>query len=53
MLAAEGYESLVNLDGGFLGKKDEFGNMAKKGWTTHGFPSTTDVGPDRSYDALR
>ena len=53
MLAECGYEDFVNVDGGFSGARDMYGNIAKQGWVQLGFPVEQGDGGDRSYNSLR
>ena len=41
LLAAEGYTSLHDMRGGYLGETDPFGNILYPGWTARGYPTTT------------
>ncbi len=41
-LEAAGYASLVNVDGGFGGKRDPMGNVVVAGWAESGLPVSTD-----------
>lgn len=53
LLAAHGYENLVNMDGGFSGRHAETGELVEEGWSGCGFPTATEPQPGRAYDALR
>ena len=52
MLAARGYEHVVNMDGGFHGRFGPMGNVAQTGWVDEGLPTETE-GSERGYQALR
>lgn len=51
-LAAAGYQSLVNMQGGFSGARDAGGALLVQGWAGQGLPTEQDPG-ERSWEALR
>jgi rhodanese-related sulfurtransferase len=51
VLAAAGYVDLVNLEGGFLGARDEMGR-AIHGWASAGLPVEKTATPERTYAGL-
>ena len=53
MLAAAGYTTLANIDGGFGGRRDFIGRVAQKGWADLGLPVSTDNSPGVSYESLK
>ena len=54
VLAGAGYETAVNVDGGFGGRRDPAtGRTAAEGWAEAGLPTETGDGADRGYEALR
>ncbi|NIR47660.1 rhodanese-like domain-containing protein [candidate division KSB1 bacterium] len=53
MMQQAGYKDVANVDGGFSGKRDMFGNVIKKGWAEQGFPVSTGGGDERSYETLK
>lgn len=52
MLAAEGYQSLVNMDGGMHGKSDPLGRPVP-GWIACGFSVEKTSDRARTWQALR
>lgn len=42
ILADGGFTNVFDMRGGFIGETDPFGTVTFPGWTTRGFPSTTD-----------
>ena len=52
LLAAEGYKSLVNMDGGMHGKTDPLGRPLP-GWHACGFPAEKAGDPARTWKSLR
>jgi rhodanese-related sulfurtransferase len=52
MLAAAGYTTVANIDGGFGGRKDFIGRVAQKGWKDLGLPVSTDNSPGVSWESL-
>ena len=53
MIAARGYQDLANIDGGFSGARDMYGNITKQGWMQLGYPVEDGSGEDRSYETLK
>jgi rhodanese-related sulfurtransferase len=51
ILAAAGYTHLVNVEGGFMGGRDEFGRPIP-GWASAGLPVEASAPPERSYATL-
>ena len=41
LLAAAGYASLVNMDGGYSGRHDPAGACVVEGWEARGYPTST------------
>lgn len=52
LLAAAGYKTLVNCEGGFQGGRDDAGN-AVPGWAAAGLPVETHAATERTYAHLR
>ena len=50
---AEGFENLVNMDGGFLGRRDMSGEMIEPGWTQLDYPTEASAPAERTYEALK
>ena len=53
ILAQRGYQSVVNIDGGFSGKRDMFGNVQKPGWMQLGYPVASGEDAERGYAAAK
>ena len=54
LLASAGYETAVNVDGGFGGRRDPAtGRVMAEGWAGAGLPVETAASTDRGYEALR
>ncbi len=54
LLAGAGYETAVNVDGGFGGRRDPAtGQVMAEGWAPAGLPVETGASADRGYEALR
>ncbi len=54
LLASAGYETAVNVDGGFGGRRDPAtGQVMAEGWGPAGLPVEAGGGGDRGYEALR
>ncbi|MFQ5744240.1 MAG: rhodanese-like domain-containing protein [Acidobacteriota bacterium] len=53
ILRRDGYQRVVNVDGGFTGKRDHLGNLIAPGWQDLSLPTESDDGGDRAYNALR
>ena len=52
MLAAEGFTSLANMQGGFLSARDGSGHVLEPGWTAAGYPVESASTPERRYATL-
>jgi len=52
MLAAVGYQNLVNMHGGYSGARDPSGRVLEPGWKDCGFPTAVAPRPERGYAAL-
>ncbi len=52
MMAAAGFESLVNMEGGYHGAKDMAGKVVEPGWAACGFETTTEANPERTWSKL-
>ncbi len=52
ILEQVGYQNLANVDGGFSGKRDMFGNVVQKGWAELGFPVSNGDGGEKGYPHL-
>ncbi len=54
LLASAGYETAVNVDGGFGGRRDPVtGQVMAEGWAPAGLPVEGGGAADRGYEALR
>jgi rhodanese-related sulfurtransferase len=53
MLAQAGFQTVVNMQGGFGGARDQMGRTITPGWSESGFPVCRDCGPENSYAGLR
>jgi len=54
LLASAGYETAVNVDGGFGGRRDPAtGQVMAEGWAGAGLPVEGGGADDRGYEALR
>ena len=53
ILAQAGYQTVVNMQGGFGGARDQMGNIVTPGWSESGLPVCKDCGPENSYAGLR
>lgn len=51
MLAAAGFKELVNVEGGFMGARDEFGRPVL-GWVASGLPVEASAPAERTYAQL-
>ncbi|MDZ4774331.1 MAG: rhodanese-like domain-containing protein [Planctomycetota bacterium] len=51
MLEAAGYTELVNMEGGFMGSRDDFGR-AIPGWASSGLPVAAAAPIERTYAKL-
>lgn len=52
LLASQGYETLVNMAGGFHGATDMSGSVLEPGWAACGFDTTRAAEPGRSWREL-
>ena len=52
LMKTAGYEAVVNVDGGFSGKRDPFGTLVQPGWVECGLPVGMGDGDERSYSTL-
>ena len=52
ILIASGFESVVDMRGGFGGERDYTGALVYPGWAPRGLPVTTEAGDDETYEAL-
>jgi len=52
LLAAAGFRNLVNMDGGFSGRRDESGQVVVEGWQARGLPTEADAPVERTYPHL-
>lgn len=52
-LASEGFENLVNMDGGYLGRRNVDGQLVQPGWHALGYPIENETDPARTYAGLR
>ncbi len=52
LMKSAGYDVVVNVDGGFSGKRDPSGTLAQAGWVECGLPVGTGDGGERSYSTL-
>lgn len=53
ILRALGFTDVVNVDGGFGGRKNALGIVAVTGWKDRGLPVETGTPAGRSYDDLK
>lgn len=53
ILEQVGYQNLANVDGGFSGKRDMFGNVVQKGWADLGLPVANGDGGEKGYLSLK
>jgi hypothetical protein len=53
MLAAEGYDGLVNMEGGFHGARDQGGRIVEPGWVACGFETTNQGNSERTWEVLQ
>jgi rhodanese-related sulfurtransferase len=51
-LSDAGYTNVVNMDGGFGGRFDQFGNLAQPGWTQERFPTSKEPAAGEDYASL-
>jgi rhodanese-related sulfurtransferase len=52
LMESAGYQSVVEMRGGFHGERDAFGRTSVAGWAAEGLPVETAAAPERTYDAL-
>ena len=52
LLLQNGYETVVNMQCGFEGERDPFGQVVNPGWSATGLPSNTDNSAGISYPSL-
>jgi len=52
MLAQAGYDTVVNMQGGFGGARDQMGRTVVPGWSESKLPVCRDCGPENSYAGL-
>jgi len=52
ILSQLGYENLVNMDGGFSGRRDPTGSLLVEGWLGCGFDTETTCEADHTYAGL-
>ena len=43
---------MINMDGGFSGKRDPVGTVVQQGWIDYGLPVSKGDGDERSYSDL-
>ena len=44
---------MINMDGGFSGKRDQFGQLLEQGWEGCGFPTEATAPDERSWGQLK
>jgi rhodanese-related sulfurtransferase len=52
LLEQAGYETVVNMQCGFAGEMNQFGQVSNPGWQALGLPSGTENGDGVSYESL-
>lgn len=52
ILIASGFESVVDMRGGFGGERDFTGALVYPGWAPRGLPVTTEAEADETYQGL-
>lgn len=52
IMAAQGYATLVNMEGGYHGAYDMGGALVQAGWADCGLPTSTEPDPARTWKAL-
>lgn len=53
LLAAEGFEHVVDQRAGWGGVRDAFGSVVEAGWQRAGLPTAVEAEPGHSYSALK
>jgi rhodanese-related sulfurtransferase len=53
LLAQAGYATVINMQGGFGGARDQMGRTVVSGWSESGLPVCTECAPENSYAGLR
>lgn len=51
-LSAAGFSGVVNMDGGYDGRYDQFGRLAQPGWSQEGLPSSKEPATGGDYASL-
>lgn len=52
LMRGAGYAQVANVDGGFSGKRDPFGNLIEPGWVDCGLAVESGDGGERGYQSL-
>jgi rhodanese-related sulfurtransferase len=52
ILSELGYENLINMNGGFTGRRDQTGRLLVEGWLGCGFDTETSCAADHTYAGL-
>jgi rhodanese-related sulfurtransferase len=52
LMESVGYQSVVDMRGGFFGERDAFGRASVAGWEAEGLPVEVAAPPERTYEAL-
>jgi len=52
LLLSAGFESVVDMRGGFSGEMDEFGRLSFPGWAPRGLPVSQECAPEGRYENL-
>ncbi|MBL8858887.1 MAG: rhodanese-like domain-containing protein [Planctomycetes bacterium] len=52
LLAEAGFEYLANMEGGFMGARDDYGRVTP-GWASSGFPVEAKAPDERTYAQLK
>lgn len=53
LLASEGYGNLVNVEGGWAGNRNPYGQVEVEGWEASGLPGSTENGDGIGYESVR
>ena len=53
LLAGEGFSNMINMDGGFLGKRDQSGQVLEQGWEACGYPSEAQSPTEQTWAHLK